>query len=158
MTDLDDRATRLISLFRGAAGKVAPILNQAVEVRVQVQPCICDIWHEHVLYHGDRVVGLVDFGSMRAESVAADLARLVGSMAGDDPATWRIAFEAYQSVSRLSEGEILLTRAFDQTTVLMAGLNWIDWIYRQKRVFDNPQAIRNRLDEILERLNHLCQH
>jgi Ser/Thr protein kinase RdoA (MazF antagonist) len=110
-----------------------------------------------VLFDGDRVAGLIDFGSMRAESVAADLARLLGSMAGDDEAKWRVGLEAYQSECPLSEGEILLVRAFDQSTVLMAGLNWIEWVYLQRRVFDDHQVICDRLDEILARLGNLCR-
>ena len=53
-------------------------------------------------------------------------------------------------------GELLLARAFDHSTVLMAGLNWVDWIYRQRRTFENRQAIPGRLDDILARLNRLC--
>jgi hypothetical protein len=42
---------------------------------------------------------------------------------------------------------------FDRSTVLMAGLNWLQWIYVDKRRFDDPRAVLRRIDEILLRLD-----
>ncbi len=58
----------------------------AVALKVPIQPCIGDIWHDHILFLGDGVSGLVDFGGMRADTVAGDIARLLGSLVADDPA------------------------------------------------------------------------
>jgi hypothetical protein len=55
----------------------------------------------------------------------------------------------------LSESELLLVQAFDRSTVLMSGLNWLDWIFRQDRKFDDGQAILARMDHILARLGNL---
>ncbi len=101
------------------------------------------------------VVGLVDFGSSRVDNVSADLARLLGSLAGDDRQWWQIGLATYQAVHPLEEAELFLVKAFDRSTVLMSGLNWIDWIYRQGRVFVSGDAIPRRLDEILLRLENM---
>jgi hypothetical protein len=55
----------------------------------------------------------------------------------------------------LAEADRRLVKAFDRSTVLMSGLNWIDWIYRQGRVFASGDAIPRRLDEILLRLENM---
>jgi len=150
--ELNGRAARLFRLVRRGADRVFQQLDDSGRYRVSLEPCIRDVWHKHVLFEGGQVTGLIDFGSMAAENVAADVARLLGSMARDDRHLWQVGLDAYGSVRPLSEAEISLVHAFDRSTVLMSGLTWIDWIYRQRRVFDNRDVIPHRLDEVLLRL------
>jgi Ser/Thr protein kinase RdoA (MazF antagonist) len=154
--ELETRAARVFQLVPSAASRVTPLLEACCQYGVCLQPCIRDVWHGHVLYDGDQVSGLIDFGSMAADNVAVDVARLMGSMARDDARRWRVGLDAYRSVRALSEDEISLVCAFDRSTVLMAGLNWIDWVYRQRRTFENREKILGRLDDILLRLEHLA--
>src|SRR5690606_33971928 len=66
---------------------VDSILDEAstlVDMIVPVQPCIRDIWVDHVLFTGDEVTGIVDFGAMRNETPAIDVARLLRSLVGAD--------------------------------------------------------------------------
>jgi homoserine kinase type II len=132
--------------------RVAAVLAAVADLEVPLQPCIRDIWHDHVLFRGSEVTGLIDFGSLRVESVAADVARLMGSLVGDDVRRWQLGLEAYAAVRRMSDDELQLMKAFDLSTVLMAGLNWLDWIYRQRRQFSDRQAVLGRVDEILHRV------
>jgi len=149
--ELDLRARELLQFFPRASHKVAPLLESAAELRVGLQPCIRDIWHDHVLFIGQEVSGLIDFGAMRTENVAADVARLLGSLAGDDEADWNAGLEAYQSLAPLSEAERQLVTAFDRSTVLMAGLQWLEWIYVEGRRFADRNGVLKRLDA------HLCR-
>ena len=148
-------AWRLIDGFRRAAPRLAPLLESAARVGVPLQAVLADIQHDHVLFTGQQVTGIVDFGSMRVDSVAADIARLLGSMVGDDRACWQAGLDAYQRVRPLTPQEALLTEAFDRSTVLMAGMNWIDWVFRQGRQFGDPQAVLTRMQEIARRLDRL---
>ncbi len=152
--ELEGRAARIFDLFPIASDKVRALLQTCAEYRVPLQPCIRDIWHKHVLFEGNRVTGLIDFGSMGPENVAADVARLLGSMAGDDSRRWQTGLDAYRPIRPLSDREVSLVYAFDQSTVLMAGLNWIDWICRQRRTFEDRAPILARLDEIIGRMEH----
>jgi homoserine kinase type II len=155
--ELESRAARILQLAPSAAGSVLSILSRASRAAVPLQVCIGDIWHDHVLYVGDRISGFVDFGSMRTDNVAADLARLLGSLAQDNPHMWQVGLEAYESIRPLGSSERPLVEAFDRSTVLMSGLNWIDWIFRQRRTFEAADAIPGRLDDIVSRLEHLSQ-
>jgi Ser/Thr protein kinase RdoA (MazF antagonist) len=153
--ELAERARRLVPLFARAAGAVVDMLRQAVPIHVSLQPCIRDIWHDHVLYLGAEVSGLIDFGAMRVDSVATDLARLLGSLCGDDGTAWLEGLNAYDSVRPLSSGEALLVTAYDRSGTLLSGMNWLEWIYLEGRRFDNRSGICDRLDANLARLEHL---
>lgn len=152
-----ERAHRLVGLFAYAAPQAVELMNRAVQVRVELQACIRDIWHDHILFTGDFVTGVIDFGSMRPECVAADLARLLGSLAGDDRDAWRLGLAAYERRRPLTEAERSLIAAFDRSSVLMSGLQWLQWVYLERRTYDEPRRVIDRLDEILARLASLVE-
>jgi homoserine kinase type II len=122
---------------------------------VPLQPVIRDIWYEHVLYEGDAVSGIIDFGAMRIDSVATDIARLLGSMVEDDQDGWQAGLNAYQSVRRLSADELELVRVFDSSTVLLSGLNWLQWVFAERRQFSNRRKVELRLEGFAARLSRL---
>jgi Ser/Thr protein kinase RdoA (MazF antagonist) len=155
--ELDASVGRILRLSPLVAGTILSELRVAAHLGVSLQPCIRDVWHAHVLFAGSHVRGLIDFGSMQADNVATDVARLLGSMALDDPAHWREGLDAYRTVRPLEEHEVTLTKVFDRSGVLLSGLNWIDWIYRQNRVFDAQAVIPVRLAEIADRLERLSR-
>ena len=127
------------------------LLTAAANIGVSWQPCIRDIWHDHVLFEGDRVSGLIDFGALRCDTVAGDVARLAESMAGDDFDQWQCAVDAYRAIRPLSDDELTLVQAFDRTAPLLAAINWIDWIFRSGRTFDDPAEVTCRVKKILSR-------
>jgi Ser/Thr protein kinase RdoA (MazF antagonist) len=153
--ELAARAGDLIGMFAAAAPAVRQTLDEAGELRVRLQPCIRDVWHAHVLFSGDRVSGIVDFGSLRPENVASDVARLLGSLVGDDAELWQRGLSIYQQTRPLAPDELRLVMAFDRSTVLLGGLQWLQWICLEGRVFSDRGAVLARLDEFLARMNHL---
>jgi homoserine kinase type II len=155
--DLTPRACGLLTLFAELAPKILVGLERAAQIHVILQPCIRDIWHAHILFDRDEVSGIVDFGSMRPENVAADVARLLGSLARDNPEDWGRGLAAYQSVRPLSDDELALVAAFDRSSVLMGGIQWLEWIYLDGRQFANRAAVLSRIDEFLSRLQLLSQ-
>ncbi|MBX9582538.1 MAG: phosphotransferase, partial [Gemmataceae bacterium] len=86
-----ERSTVLGDAVRRAADVVAR-LGPAAEVAlrpwadrsVPVRPCLVDARRDHVLFTGDAVTGLVDYGAVQDDHPAADLARLLGELAGED--------------------------------------------------------------------------
>lgn len=156
-SELATRAVRLVALAKATGRKILATLESARPLDVAIQPCIRDVWHAHVLFVGDEVSGILDFGSMRPDNVAADVARLLGSLAGDHQQDWQLGLSAYQSVRPLSDDELSLATAFDRSTVLLGGLQWLEWIYLEGRRFDSPSAVLGRVDEFLARLETLAQ-
>ena len=153
--EFEDLARRLTTLFPRAAPDIGARLGAAAQFDVQLQPCVGDIWHDHVLFEDARVTGLVDFGAMKPENVAIDVARLLGSMAGNDISGWQDGLAAYEAVRTISRAERSLVIAFDLSGVLLSGFNWIEWIYVDRRMFENRPAILQRLDGLVARLEGL---
>ena len=149
---LQARGRGLLSHFRRHAPLAALKLNEASTVNVPLFPVIRDLWHDHVLFTCDEVTGIVDFGAMRVDSAACDLSRLLGSLVGNDREAWEFARHAYNSIRPLSADEWQLAQALDEANVILAGLNWLDWICVQGRTFENYDAVYARLDEMLGRL------
>ena len=120
--------------------------------QVPLQPCIRDIWHDHVLFQGEEVSGLIDFGALRIENVATDVARLLGSLVGNDKRGWQRGLDAYAEVRPLSSDELQLAEAFDLSGTLLGGINWVQWIYLEERQFEDRGAVLGRLGEHVARL------
>jgi homoserine kinase type II len=131
-----------------AIAELAPLAG----VALPLQPSIRDIWHDHVLFEGDNVTGLVDFGAMQVETPAGDVARLLGSLVGDDEVGWRDGLAAYNAVRPLSDHEVAAASALDRSGTLLAGCNWIRWIYVDGRQFEDREQVLKRFRRILARL------
>jgi Ser/Thr protein kinase RdoA (MazF antagonist) len=112
---------------------------------VAVQPCLCDVWHAHVLFEHDTVTGLVDYGSVKLDHVAVDLARLLGSLARDDAALRRAGLEAYAALRPLAAWECVLIDDLDATGTVIAMMNWLRWLYHESRTYPDRGAVAERL-------------
>jgi len=152
-----DRAWRAVTSARICLEPVKDLLEATTALEVPLQPCIRDVWHDHVLFTGDRVTGLVDFGAMGIGNVAGDVARLLGSLAGDNASLWRAGLNAYDSVRPLSDAERTLVTVFDRSGVVLAALNWIEGLYRERRKLPDAAAVARRFDELLPRLKTLSK-
>lgn len=132
-------------------------------LQLPLQICLRDVWSAHVLFTGDEVTGLIDFDAMRVDSVALDLARLLGSYAGDDSAIWSAGLEAYDFAAKnattggLSLPERELARRYDELAVILTPVQWLSWILLQQRQFE-PETVLPRIAGTIQRLEHLRHH
>ncbi len=156
-TPIDDPAERLLELFARFAPSIAPSLRNAAAAPRELAPCLRDIWSDHVLFQDEEVVGFVDFGALRFDDRPADIARLLGSLAGDDNLLWQIGLQAYAARRTLSDEDRRRIAVFDQANVLLSGINWLRWTYLENRTFDDYEKIVARLRETIGRLEHLIR-
>jgi homoserine kinase type II len=117
---------------------------------VPVQPCAGDLWHDHVLFEGDGVTGLIDFGAARVDHVAVDLARLLGSLVPDDAARTEVALRDYEAIRPIPQPQ--LVHLLDRTGVVVSAANWLRWLYHDGRRYGARSAVATRLAGIVERL------
>jgi len=127
-------------------------LEPLAAVTLPLQPCIRDIWHDHVLFAGNEVTGIIDFGAIDIDTPATDIARLLGSLVGDDPAGWHVGLAAYSDVRPLFATEHEAIKALDSSGPILAGCNWIRWIYVEGRVFKNRGQVIDRFRGSLARV------
>lgn len=129
-----------------------PGLVSAFGHPVPVQPCLCDVWHDHVLFRGDTVSGIVDYGSVKVDHVAVDLARLLGDLAGRDDALWAAGLAGYRTVRPLATDDEALARALDRSGVAVGLANWLTWLYHEGRIYADRAAVARRLAWLVSRL------
>jgi aminoglycoside phosphotransferase (APT) family kinase protein len=115
--------------------------------KVSLQFCLGDIWSDHVLFTGDQVSGIIDYGGMRLDHPAQDLARLLGSWCRGDTKLRQIGLETYQPASEeLTELAVLL-----EATGAMVGIgNWMRWLVLEKKPFADIGRAERRLGVFVE--------
>lgn len=154
LAELNPRRERLIPLFLEVAPRIIDASRSALQWEVPLQPCIRDIHAGHVLFTGDQVTGLIDFDAMRLDSVATDLARMLGSYCSDDRELWDAGLAAYHEIRPLSNDERDLVVHYDRLAVLLTGLQWLDWMLLEGKQFELARVLP-RIDATLARLEHL---
>jgi homoserine kinase type II len=150
--ELHPVARRWLSLARTLAPGFLPRLRDAARLRVALQPCLRDARPEHFLFEGDRLTGLVDYGAMGIETVAADLARLMGEWMGGHEPLRASAMSCYESVRACGESERALVTAFESAADLLIGAHWLRWYLLEHRRFEDPQSVARGLTRGLARL------
>ena len=126
------------------------LLSPWLDCSVFLQPCLCDIWHDHLLFEGDRVAGLVDYGGVKMDHPAVDLARLLGSLARHDAGLRDAGLRAYRSWRPLADEEESLVAVLDETGAILAAVNWLLWLCRDGRQFEDESAVARRLAAVVE--------
>jgi homoserine kinase type II len=133
-----------LACARPCARAVRDMLAEALRLGpIPLQPCLRDVRSDHVLFTGDTVTGLIDFGAMAVDSPAGDLARLMSD--------WRLGLEArgravqsYAEAAGLAPPDAWLIRAFETSGALLGGCRWITWTLLDRRSFP-PGAAEERL-------------
>lgn len=151
-------ASHILDRFQFLALPIFRRLRHAKSISVPTQTVIGDIWHDHVLFSKDTVSGLVDFGAMRMDTPACDIARLLGSLVNDQYDQRSEGLKAWETSCSLSAEERALIEIFDQTTTLISGINWLQWLFLEHRKFENLEIILQRLDSIARRMDFMASN
>jgi len=143
------RATGAVAARHEAARQsLLPWANRPVAIR----PCACDLWHDHVLFSGDAVTGLIDFGAAKPDHVAVDLARTFGDLVGGDDARFAAALDAYRAAGGPLDLPPDFVRLLDRTGVVGAAAGWLVQLTATARHYADPGAVAARLNHLLDRL------
>lgn len=148
-------ARKIATLFAKRQTAITAALNDASRNPVPILPCLRDVWHDHLLFSGDTLTGLIDFGAVRLDTVSADLSRLLGSLFQSsfelDRSRWDEALSIYERSRPLTTGERSLIPILDESGVILSGMHWLRARYVRNSPFDLPRVCE-RLESIAARL------
>jgi homoserine kinase type II len=155
-SDLRELAFELLEAIGHSVEPVGASLREIVHVPLPLQWCLRDVRHDHVLFLDEEVSGLLDFGAVAVDSVAGDLARLLGSIAHDQPECWQAGIDAYSQVRPLQLAERRAIACFDQGGLICSATNWVRWLFVDGRSFPQIHALHDQLIWLRDRLRALA--
>lgn len=112
------------TLVAGRFDACRTALSRWVGVEVVVFPCLCDPHHDHWLFEGDRLTGVIDFGAMKVDSPAVDLARALGDCVGPRSERFDLGLRLYADADPPVAVDQNLVRLLADTGVVGALANW----------------------------------
>ena len=142
--------------FESRQTRLGPPLVEAADRSFPLQPVLRDVTRDHVLFVGDEVTGLVDFGAVAVDHPAVDVARWSGSFPLD-AARRGAALAAYRSAAQSTDDAsefAALVDLFDRSGTWLAVYRWLRWIYVDRREFDAPERVVDRIAALVARLRN----
>ena len=128
-------------------------LRHAGEQQVRLQPVLRDIWSDHLLFEGNRVSGIIDFGAMRLDEPATDLARLLGSLHPFEFDQRRAAIDYYNAQRPEHPVSAPHVDLLDRSAALLTALQWLRWLILERRKFPmNTSKLFDRWQTALSRM------
>ncbi len=107
---------------------------------VSLHPVLRDIWSDHLLFEGERVSGFIDFGTVRMDEPAADLARMLGSL---HPFEFDVRMEAIEAYNRRQAEPAVdpeRVELLDRSGTLLTALQWMRWLILDRKKFNVDTA------------------
>ena len=151
-----DVASSLLADLRLVLPTAIQLVEQASTTSYTLQWCLRDIHRGNLLFTENQVTGMVDFGAAGIDTVAGDIARLVGSIAGDDTQIWQTCLATYKKNHALTQDELGAIVAYDVGGLVASSANWLRWLFVEQREFADPLTIQTRLAELAKRLRSLA--
>ena len=148
-------ARRWLALAQEAAPRIVGSVRAAADRAVDLRVCVRDVRPDHFLFEGNRLTGLIDFGAMGVDTLATDLARLLGETVGQNDRLRRLALHAYASGQprpATSVPDEPWIPIFEAANAVLGGARWVRWHFGDEPRFDDPGSVRSGLRRTLARL------
>jgi homoserine kinase type II len=146
-------ATAICDGAANLAPRILDDVGRIIQKAFRLQVVAGDVRPDHMLFESDRLTGIVDFGAMKVDHVALDIARLAGSLPWWGLPSAEIALKQYRETASLDSDEIELANIYDSSGAVLAGLNWLKWRCQEHRQMGPDDAVQKRLGEIASRIS-----
>ena len=135
-----------------AADRAERLLRGLDALPVLLQPCMCDVWGAHVLFTGDAVTGVIDYGAVKDDHVSVDLARLLGDLVADDDARFAAGLDAYRAAGGVLGVPDEFVRVLDRVGVVCGVVTWLLRLCGGADPHPDPPTVAARLDRLAARV------
>ncbi len=130
-------------------------VEKCAKTPLPLQWCLRDVHPGNLLETNQQITGIVDFGAADFDSVAGDIARLLGGFEWD-PTEFDQCLRVYTNLRAISSEEQRAIAAYHLGGLIAAAGNWMRWISVERSArLDNTTQLR--LEELLlqfERIDH----
>ena len=120
---------------------------------VPLQPCLRDVWHDHILFTGDAVTGIIDYGAAGIDHPAADLARILGDFVGIDPTRVGFALHAYRTAGGSADVPEPFVFALLHAGLIGSVIGWLIRIHEGLPENVPVAAVAARMNRLLDRFD-----
>jgi homoserine kinase type II len=113
-----------------------------------LQVCLRDVRRTHVLFIDERVTGIIDFGALRVDWPALDLARYLAECSGPKPDGWLRPIAAHARSAGIGPIDADDIRALAEATQVVAVDTWVQWLFVEPRFALDTSAVVERLQTL----------
>jgi homoserine kinase type II len=139
--------TLLPTVIPGLERALAPWRDRPLPIG----PCLCDVHAGHVLFTGDTVTGVIDYGAMKLDHPAVDLARYLGAAVTADARAFAVGLAAYRAARPPFEVPDELVYLLELSGATGGLATWLLRLAAGHPV-DDPQNVARRMKRMLARL------
>jgi homoserine kinase type II len=154
---LDPLLRRALLAAQRLAPQAVGALRQWASGQFTLQPCVRDLRADHVLFEGDRVAGIIDFGAMAVDSPAVDLARLLGDYAPASEPLFGAGLRAYRHARGAFDAPDEFVRHLADSGAVCSLLGWLVRLVARRESVFGPALIASRLARLVERAERISQ-
>lgn len=151
-SELDEPLRHGHDAVRRLAPSAVRSLASWIDRTIPVQPCLCDVWHDHLLFIDDVVSGVIDYGATKVDHPAVDLARLLGDLVGDDEVRFAAGLDAYARAGGVPEPAPGFARLLDRTGAVCAAAVWLRRLSVERRAYPDLAAVARRVAAVVARI------
>lgn len=136
---------------RSLVPRVDAQLRELAGRSVPLQLCLRDVRVEHILFNGDEVCGIIDYGAVAVDHPAVDVARLWGDYAVGNDEQMAAAMAAYQRVAGTVPFSEAMVRQLAATGVICSLVGWLVRLVMKREFFADIETLVQRLVQLLGR-------
>ena len=142
-----------IKLLHSRGPQLLDELQRVSKDSVRLQPVLRDLWSDHLLFEHEQLSGIIDFGAMRMDEPASDLARMLGSLHPFEFDKRVAAIERYNMKRPSHPVSVSHVDLLDRSASLLTALQWLQWLVLERRKFSiNNHKLLERWQTALSRM------
>ncbi len=148
---LDSLLPEVFTICRSLTPHVIATLRSLEATPVPLQLCLRDVRADHVLFEGEDVRGIIDFGAVAVDHPAVDLARLLSDYESWDDQRVSVVMAGYQRVAGMAAFSAEDVRRLAGTGVVCSMVRWLVRLLVTQEFCADNELLVQRLSQLFRR-------